>query len=126
VTAISNVGAEVDLALQQGADFATTLTFQNQDATPVDLTGCALMAVIRRRGLDKTPVAAFALVINSPPSAGIAAMTMARSVSLGLPCGETPADPLYQFVWDLKLTDSAGKVSVPLFGAVTVQREVSR
>lgn len=126
MTQVTNVGAQVDLALQQGADFATTLTFQNPDTTPVNLTGCALAAVIRRRGLDKPQVAAFTVVINSPATAGIAAMTMARVISAALPCGETPADPVYQFVWDLKLTDAAGKISTPLWGNVTVQRDVTR
>jgi hypothetical protein len=126
VTQISNVGADVDLFIQQGADFASQLTFQNPDASPVNLTGCTLAAMLRRRGLETQLVANFTVLVFAPATAGIATLSLSAAQTAILKCGETPADPDFQYVWDLKFVDSGGKASIPLRGAVMVLRSVTR
>ena len=127
VNAIGNVGARVDLALRQGADFATTLTFTNSDGSTVDLTGCELAAQLRRSPRSPAPAdAVFTVAINAPATAGIATMSLPAAASAPLVCGNEPSDPASRYFWDLQLTDAGGLISAPLFGAVTVYPEITR
>lgn len=126
MTAISNVGAQVNLSVRQGADFITQLTFTNPDGSAVDLTGCELVAQIRRNINDVTPAAAFTFAIAAPTT-GIAVMSMAAAITATLVCGPAGlSDPLSQYVWDLELVNSSGAISSPLYGNVQVFREVTR
>jgi hypothetical protein len=126
VTQLSNTGAAVDLLIQQGADFQTQLTFTNADNSPLDLTGYTLSSLVRRRGLEAQTIATFVVEAQSPPTAGIATIGLPKAQTAAIACGETPADVDFQYVWDLKLVDGDGNVSVPLYGAVTIQRSVTR
>lgn len=121
---LSNIGAQLNLAIAQNADFGpVTLTFTNADGTPVDLTGCNLAA-----DLKKTPtgpvVEPFTCTITSPTT-GVATLYMSAATTASLPCGASLTDPASAYVWDLKLTTGAAVISRPLWGNVTVWREVT-
>jgi len=123
---VSNIGAQVNLQLRQGANFSTTLTFTNPDSSPTDLTGCVLSAQIRRNPREQMqPVASFTLTIATPAS-GVAIMALPAAATAQLDCGDTLDDPASQYVWDLEFTNAAGNVSSPLYGAVQIFREVTR
>jgi hypothetical protein len=115
----------VDLVIRQGADFLTTLTFTNPDASAVDLTGCRLAAQIRKKPRDVASVANFTFVVATPTT-GVATMSMAAAVTATILCGDSLQDPASEYHWDLELTDSLGKISSPLHGKVSVFREVTR
>jgi len=124
---VSNLGAVVNLAIAQGTDFGpVTLTFTDSTGAPIDLTGASLAADLALPTSPGTSVASFTLAIQSPPTAGIALMSMPDSVTATLTAqnylGDTTSGT---YVWDLKLTSEGGSVSRPLFGNVTVWREVT-
>lgn len=123
---VTNVGSRVDFLMRQGADFSTTLTFTGPNAAPVDLTGCAFLAQIRRTGRDRTVVQAFTVAVVDPPTNGIAKLSISAALTGAIGCGETPDDPDWQYVWDLQFTDAASNLSSPLYGAVQILREVTR
>ena len=122
--AVSNIGPQIDLTLRQGADFGPmTLTFTAGGA-PVDLTGCTLAAQLRKTALGAAH-ASFEVDVTDPTN-GVATLSMESGLTRGLSAGETMDDPKSQYVWDLKLLDSLGRVSTPLWGNVTVFRLVTR
>lgn len=124
---VSNIGAVVNLAIAQATDFGpVTLTFTNPDGTPVDLTGVTLAADLALPATPRTPVATFTLTITSPPTAGIALMSMPDATTATLSAQAYPGDTSQgNYVWDLKMTSAGGLVSRPLYGQVTVWREVT-
>jgi hypothetical protein len=126
MTTISNVGPDLDIDLQAGADFLSTLTFTDVNGSPIDLTGSAFAAQIRKHALDTVVVESFTVTILSPPTGGIATLGMTAATSGAIVCGETQQAPQSKYVWDLKWTDSAGEVSTPLGGAVIMNRQVTR
>jgi hypothetical protein len=122
---ISNVGPDLDLELQAGADFLSTLTFTDVNGAPVDLTGSVFAAEIRKHALDTVVVEAFTLTLVTP-TAGIVTMGLSAATSAQILCGETEQLAQSKYVWDLKWTDSAGEISTPVGGIVTMNRQVTR
>lgn len=121
---ISNLGAIVDLSIAQATDFGpVSLTFLNPDQTPVNLTGSSLAADLRKNPTSP-PLAAFTVVITDAVN-GKATLSMPFSITSTLQAANVPNDPAGAYVWDLKWTDSLGDVSRPLYGAVTVWREIT-
>lgn len=123
---ISNVGVQIDLTIMQGATLTLNLTCTNPgDGTPASLDGCTLKAQIRKAALSASVLAAFDTTVTDAPG-GFATLVLSPNVSGSLTAGESLNDDAGQYVWDLELTDSAGIVSVPVFGDVSVFRQVTR
>jgi hypothetical protein len=123
---ISNQGVQVDLTVMQGASLILNLTCTNPaDGTPASLVDCFLNAKIRKAALSGTIAAAFETSITDA-TGGLATLILGPSVSGSLVAGESLDDDAGQYVWDLALTDSDGNVSFPIYGNVSVFRQVTR
>ncbi len=126
MSVVSNVGAQVDLRLRQGADFGTLLTFTNADGSPVDLTGCALAAQVRKGVGQAQLYASFYLTIETPPTLGLARMSLPAAQSALLPAVPDWLEEGSSYWWDLEMTDATGLISSPLYGKVFVLREITQ
>src|SRR5450631_1003960 len=118
VNQVSNIGSQWNLVMRRGADFIVpSISFENADESAIDLTGCSFAAEMRTAGLAPTVAAQFTITLADLVG-GVIGMSMAASVTNGLTCGETMFDPTSLYVWDMKMTDSNGIVSTPLWGNV--------
>ena len=122
---VSNLGGAINWDVAQGTDFGpVTLTFTQPDGvTPVDLTGCSLLSEIRKN--PSGPVLFTATTVITNPTGGVATYTIPAALTAALTPGASITDPQSQYVWDLKLTDSAGKVSRPCYGNLNLLREIT-
>ena len=129
MTAISNLGVELDIVIMRGATLVLNLTCTDPTSDPPNgpksLDGCTLRAQIRKAGLSGESLADFTPEITDVVN-GKATLTLNSAQTAELVAGESADDPISQYVWDLELTDAHGVVSFPAYGTVSVFRQVSK
>ncbi len=126
ILTIGTFGERMDLRIKQGSTFGP-MRFEmiNPDDSPVDLTGVTIRAQIRHAALDATVVVDLDCQIVDA-MAGWFEMGLSDEQTRLIEAGESIGDPDSQFVWDMELEDSSGRV-IPLYhGDVLVLREVTR
>ena len=120
--------ADLDITIQQGATFDITLTWQDANGTPIDLTGYTARMQIRENIED----ANFVVEITTTPTAsgsivlGGAAGTIQLIIPSDVTTGFTTWD---EGVYDLEMISDAGPPEVVrrlLEGCVVVTPEVTR
>ena|SRR5579859_7776549 len=122
MTQITNCGGYLNLVIAEGTDFGpVTLNFQNPDGSPTDLTGVTLFASLRKAG-SGGPIIRMDVVVTSTP--GQATMTIPLSSMVKLKAGAIGSAAI-NYLWDLKVIDSAGRTSRPLRGTVTLFPQVT-
>ena len=119
-----------DLYIEQGATFLRSCIYKDQDGNPVNLTGYALNAQIRRSYSDNTITQTINIII-----ADQAILENYGKFSLSLTAIETasiPVNPAFDFentltnyTWDLEAT-SGTYVSRILQGSVFISPEVTK
>ncbi len=112
---ISNIGTQVDLQVVSGTDWSTTITLSNANGTPLDLTGCSVSSAVKKTPLSSLIALALTTVIAANPTTGIITLSVAYAVN-NLDGGLSLTDPNAQYVWDIRLVDSLGHVSRPIWG----------
>lgn len=117
---VGTIGDELHLLIKQGSTFTLDFTF-----TGVDLTGCTVRGQIRKTAQDATIAASFVYTAITPAS-GIFKMEISDENTALITCGDTVDDAASQYVWDMELEDSAGRVTPTHYGNVKVFREVTR
>lgn len=122
---IGSYGGALDLKIRQGATFRATITLQNPDLSPINLTGCTIRGQIRKLALDTAITATLDVVIISAP-AGQISIGLTDTVTAAIPAGEQLNAAASKYVWDLEMLDAASNVVPLLYGNVTVFREVTR
>lgn len=115
----STVGTElmptnVNLRIYAGDDFDLPIELQDANSVPIDLTGYTGRAQFRRNYDDTNPVEA-TVTINQGGTGLVVSLTSAQTELMS---GD--------FIYDLQLTNPAGKKRTYLTGDVTVSREVTR
>jgi hypothetical protein len=115
-TTIVALPVSVDLALYKGDDFEMTVTVTDAAGAPVDLTGSVPLAQIRTSPFSDPPVTLFLASVDAVETSVIWLVLPHAAASL-LP-GRT--------VYDLQLTDPAGRVATLIAGTITTVAEVSR
>lgn len=117
--------AQYDFDLEQGATFDYTLTWVDQQNTPVNLTGYTARMQFRPGTPDNPTVA---LELTSPVSGGVG-ITLggaAGTIRLQATAALTAALTAVPHSYDLELTDGAGVVTRLIRGIANVTREVTR
>ena len=125
-TIIGTKGAELDLLVRQGATFGPyQITLTNPDLTPVDLTGATFRAQIRKSPLSVIDQGISAVFTYTNRIGGVFGFEFTAQDTASLTAGvdENAADS--QYLWDLEMQDSTGRVLPLLYGAVKLFREVS-
>jgi hypothetical protein len=106
-----------DLSIYEGDDWAGTVTVNQSDGTPANLTGYTAQSQIRTGPADQQPtVAAEIQATVQLPNQVLLYLSHAQTTSLSGPI----------FYWDCQITSSTGQITTILAGKVKVTQEITR
>lgn len=109
------MATKVNIVIDQGTDFSTSISLTNTDGSQLDLTGLSAASQIRKSYTSATATAFTAELANST---GTLTLSLNNSVTSSLSSG--------RYVYDVELTDGSNVVTRILEGIVTVTPEVTR
>jgi len=108
-----------NITMDQGAQWTLTVQYDNNNGTPIDLTGyTARMQVRPKFGSDN------AVLTISSPSSGIVITPLTGTLNLTATTAQTGDIPGGFYVYDLEIT-SGGVVTRLMQGSVTVRDQVT-
>lgn len=120
-------GGELDLLLKQGATFGPhQITLKDSANQPINITGATIRAQIRKTSDAATAVANGDFVLTTPVS-GVFTFGFSSTSTTALQvdtASETGTDS--QYVWDMEIQYSDGRVYPLMYGKVSVFREVTK
>lgn len=110
-----------DFYIEQGATFNKTITWNDGNSVPVNLSGYTARMQIRKSFSSDTPI-----LTLTTENGHIALGGALGTITLTLQAADT--EPLETFcgVYDLELESASGFVTRLLEGQVTISREVTR
>ena len=111
------MAAVVYLDVDQGSDFSTDVTLQNNNGTPMDLTGFSAAAQFRKHPTSTT---SYSFTIAIPePSTGVIKLSLSAATSSTIKPG--------RYWFDLEIT-AAGNTSKTrvIEGMLTINAEITR
>lgn len=111
------MAAKANIVIDQGADFATTITVTDTDGSIVDLTGYTGEGQIRKHYTSETAVDLI-VEFQDPRSSG--------QVTLSLTNANTAAMEAGRYVYDVEITSGGGTISRLAEGIATVTPQVTR
>lgn len=118
---IGNIGNKLDLQFRQGTTFGPyQLTLKNQDATPVDLTGCSIAGTVSKTH-SVFPLTVDILFVVTDAVNGVVAMSITKE-NTALLKGNPDSNP--EYVYDTTLTFSDGTAEPLFYGEVYVKNSV--
>ena len=109
------MATKVNIVIDQGTDFATSLALTNADGLPLDVSTLTADSHIRKSYTSSTFTAFDATLA---PATGTLLLSMNNSVTSTLTAG--------RYVYDVELTDAPNIKTRILEGLVTVTPEVTR
>lgn len=109
------MATKVNLVVDQGADFTTTITLKEDDGSLLDLSTYGGAAQMRKH---YTSTSATNFTVSLAGNSGVVTLTMSANTTSNLTAG--------RYVYDLELTDTGGVVSRIVEGIVTVTPNVTR
>lgn len=109
--------AEYDITIEQGASFSLAVTWQDENESPVDLTGFTAAAQVRETFDSEDAALSFDVSLGG--TAGTISLTADPSATAEVDFPE-------RGVWDLELTNAGGTVTRLLQGRATAAPEVTR
>lgn len=114
-----------NFCMNQGDDFALTLTIKGDNGVPFDLTGYSFASQARETIASPTPAFAFDFFI--PPQVdtevGKVVMRISNANSAAIALGGLEQK---DFIYDVEMTDANSLVSKIMRGTVTVVAEVTK
>jgi len=117
-------GESFNLLITQGADYGPV---EGQVLTaagkPYDLTGCTLDAVLRKSMNSTTSYGAISVAITDAAT-GKYQLSMQRAITTLLPCGDSVSDAKSKYVWQLRITESNGRISQLAKGEAAVSKKL--
>lgn len=123
---IGSIGERLDLLCRQGANLGPFIcTLQNPDLSFLDLTGCTIQGFVRKNALDSGEPVAIFFINYIDRLAGKFSFEINWSVTKLIPAGEYQKDPESQYVWDMELVDSTGRIIPLYYGIFENFREVT-
>lgn len=111
------MAAKANIVIDQGADFATSITVTDSDGNVVDLTGYTARGQIRKHYTSATKVDLSA-TFTTPRSSGELTLTLSNVKTANMAAG--------RYVYDVELISSANVISRLVEGIATVTPEVTR
>lgn len=108
------MATKANLIIDQGSSFSVTITIDNENDEPIDLTGYTGVSDIRKHYTSSTSTP-FTVVVSS---SGTVTLSLTATQSAGLVAG--------RYVYDVELTSSGGAVTRVVEGIVTVTPQVTR
>lgn len=125
---IGHKGENLDLIIRQGATFGPLhMLLEEDDGSPIDLTGCTLLAQIAKTA-DGPLISGASGTFNVIDAAGgeveFSFTDQATAVLTADPDSETGPDSTH--VWGLDLHRADGRVQPLLYGTVNVFRNIAK
>jgi hypothetical protein len=119
-----------DLYIEQGSTFIRSCVYKDQNGDPVDLTGYALNAQIRRSYSDTTIAQTISIAIEDqtiPANVGkfIMSISAANTSLIAVNPAVDFENNITNYTWDLELS-AGGNVSRLLQGTVLISPEVTK
>ena len=111
---------KLNIVIEQGATFNPVLTYQDENASPIDLTGYTARMKIKNARTDTS-----ALEELTTENGGITLGGAAGTIALLFTATATAAMTWTSGVYDLELVSSGGVVTRLLQGTATVSPEVT-
>ena len=105
-----------ELFLEQGTDFTTTITLDDVDGIPYDLTNITAKSQVRKSYYSTNPTATFTISINNPKD-GVIILQLPHATTSNIAAG--------RYVYDVVIKDSANTVTRVLEGIVNVIPQVT-
>lgn len=120
-------GAELDLLIRQGATLGPfNMKVMTADGLDVNLTAAVFRAEIRRKP-EAPALAGVTFTFNvTTPLEGIVNWSVDADSTTVLVAGDSEADAESQYVWDMEVELSDGRVLPLLYGKAQVFREVTK
>ena len=118
---IKNGVGQVDIQINQGSDLDILMTYKDPNDLAVDLTDWTAEMDIRLKVDDVAP-----LIELSTLNSRIVLGGVTGTINLLIDAADTEALSFKKGVYDLELTDIAGKVIRLIEGKVTLTTEVTR
>ena len=109
------MATRVNIIIDQGTDFSTSINLTDSSGTNLNLTGYSAASQIRKTHSSSNSTA-FTCTLTTAYS----------TLTLALNNSVTAAMSAGRYVWDAELTDSSGSISRILEGMVTVTPEVTK
>lgn len=106
-----------NLLMEQGTTFNTTITLDDIDGVPFNLTGVTAKSQIRKSYYSANTTAEFTTTINTP-NTGVILLSLSASVTSNIAAG--------QYVYDVAIKDTANTVTRVLEGVVNVIPQVTK
>lgn len=109
------MATRVNILIDQGTDFTTSVNLTDNNGAQLDLTGMSAASQIRKTHSSSNATSFSTSLANTT---GTLTLSLNNSVTSSLSAG--------RYVYDVELTDSSSVVSRILEGIVTVTPEVTR
>jgi len=106
-----------ELFLEQGTTFNTSITLDDIDGVPFDLTGVTTKGQIRKSYYSVNTTAEFVVTINSPDT-GVILLSLNAPITANIVAG--------RYVYDVAIKDTANTVTRVLEGIVNVIPQVTK
>jgi len=109
------MATRVNIVIDQGTDFETSISLTNSSGGQLDVTGMTAASQIRKTHTSSNAVNFTAALANA---SGTLTLSLNNATTSSMTAG--------RYVYDVELTDSSNVVSRILEGVVTVTPEVTR
>ena len=106
-----------ELFLEQGTDFVTSITLDDANGNPFDLTDYVAKSQIRKSYYSTNPTGQFIIEIIDPSTDG--------TISLSIDSANTANIPAGRYVYDVAIKSSSNTVTRVLEGIVNVLPQVT-
>lgn len=109
------MGTKLNLVVDQGSSFSTTLNLTDDDGGVINLTGYTAAGQLRKHYTSSNSVS-FTITLGG--ANGTVTLAMSSNTTANIAAG--------RYVYDVELTDDVGSVSRLFEGIVTVTPQVTR
>ncbi len=107
-----------EIFLEQGADFNTTITLDDVNGVPYDLTEMTAKSQVKKSYYSSTTIAEFNVSIGVDPTKGTIVMDLTSPITSNIAAG--------RYVYDVLIKDSANTVTRILEGTLNVLPQVTK
>lgn len=109
------MGTKLNILIDQGASFETSLNLTDDNGDPIDLSGYTGAGQIRKHYTSSTAVN---LTVGLGGANGTVTLSLAANATANMASG--------RYVYDVEVTDSSNTVTRLIEGIVTVTPQVTR
>lgn len=121
VPIVGSIGAELALLIKQGSDFIVEIDLTDDNDVPINTALYDAVANLRKKPFAPS-VVTFTCTF---PSTGRLRITLDRSVTATLTCGDSLDDDASLYVWDCELVAKSDSNTIPaFFGDASVFRNI--